>query len=133
MSVTRRKLYERDAAQRRANTQRVIKRRMDIVHNVWREDIFYFNRDTNTEIRYEDQPNRLSKWNLTCDCPLHKLSNESNRKEYQKRQQARVDNEYNDWVYDAWTEEVDPHLCENIYTETMYGDPEWEQELGLSD
>jgi len=129
MSVTRRKLYERDAAQRRANTERVIRRRMNIMRNVWGQDMFFFNRDTGDEVCFEDQPHRLSKWNLTCDCPLHKRSHDEQRRMYQKRQQARIENEFDDWT----SFEDDASLCESLYNEVMYGDPEWEREIHLLD
>ena len=116
MSTQRRLLYERDAAQRRANTERVIKRRQRIVNNVWYSPV------------YEDQPNRFSKWNLTCDCPQHKLMNDDERRAYQHRARVRMNVEFDDWAFDN-----DDHLCESIYNQVMYGDPEWEREVNLSD
>lgn len=88
---------------------------------MWRSDYWIQDVGNDINIRYEDQPNRLSKWNLTCGCRHHKWINDENRRMYQHREDVRARVELDDWLDD----DMSP-LCEEIYNDVMYGDPEWE-------
>lgn len=54
---------------RRAQTEKKIAKRLDIVRNVWQYGYKYMDSDGYEE-HYAKRAHRLSKWNLNCGCDL---------------------------------------------------------------
>ena len=84
---------QRNKAWRRQQDQKIIRKRLNILTQVWG----YGTLETGN-LREQDNPGRLRKYNFTCSCGLHKMDRYYNKRDKRKRESLR--NPYENHMFD---------------------------------